>query len=195
MTINVSMERVISDTWQYTSLPNIPILQCKLGEDAQKFLWGLIDETKGVQYLTDTDNYFFNNHLKERCEKYIEEYKNAVTFRNGFTHASATSLVMRDFWSTTCQKNEPIPYHDHTGVLSFAIWLLMPGHSRFSLAYTDILGQIRRMEFDTTAELVGNMIVFPSTLGHQVYPFSETDGKRVSVSGNLYLDTSVIINS
>ena len=183
------------DSWQYTSLPNTPILQCKLGEDAQKYLWGLIDETIGVQYLTDTNNYFFNNHLKERCEKYIAEYKNAVTFRNGFTHASATSLVMRDFWSTTCQKNEPIPYHDHTGVLSFAIWLRMPGNSKFCLSYTDILGQIKRNEFDTTNDIVGNMIVFPSTLGHQVYPFSETDETRVSVSGNLYLDTSVIINS
>ena len=60
------------DSWQYTPLPNIPILQCKLGEDAQKFLWGLINETDGVQYLTDTDNYFFNNHLKEKCEKYID---------------------------------------------------------------------------------------------------------------------------
>ena len=164
-------------------------------KDAQKYLWGLIDETIGVQYLTDTNNYFFNNHLKERCEKYIAEYKNAVTFRNGFTHASATSLVMRDFWSTTCQKNEPIPYHDHTGVLSFAIWLRMPGNSKFCLSYTDILGQIKRIEFDTTNDIVGNMIVFPSTLGHQVYPFSETDETRVSVSGNLYLDTSVIINS
>ena len=183
------------DSWQYTPLPNIPILQCKLGEDAQKFLWGLINETDGVQYLTDTDNYFFNNHLKEKCEKYIEDNKNAVTFRNSFTHASTSQLVMRDFWSTTCQKNEPIPYHDHTGVLSFAIWLRMPGNSKFCLSYTDILGQIKRIEFDTNNNIVGNMIVFPSTLGHQVYPFSETDETRVSVSGNLYLDTSVIINS
>tara|TARA_B100001029_G_C14926317_1_gene374960 strand:- start:71 stop:631 length:561 start_codon:yes stop_codon:yes gene_type:complete len=186
----------MTDSWQYTPLPNIPILQCKLGEDVQKFLWGLIDESSGVShYLNDTDNYFFKNHLKEQCEKYIEDNRNAVTFRNSFTHAATSQLVLRDFWCTICKENEPIPYHDHTGVLSFAIWLRMPGNSKFSLSYTDILGQIRRIEFNTNDELVGNMIVFPATLGHQVYPFSETDGTRVSVSGNLYLDTSVIINS
>ena len=170
------------DSWQYTPLPNIPILQCKLGEDAKKFLWGLINETDGVQYLTDTDNYFFNNHLKEKCEKYIEDNKYAVTFRNSFTHSSTSQLVLRDFWCTICKKNEPIPYHDHTGVLSFAIWLRMPGNSRFSLSYTDILGQIRRIEFNTNDELVGNMIVFPATLGHQVYPFYNCNETPYSLS-------------
>ena len=34
----------------------------------------------------------------------------------------------------------------------------------------------------------GCMLLFPSLLQHQVYPFYENDGYRISVSGNLCFD-------
>ena len=33
--------------------------------------------------------------------------------------------------------------------------------------------------------LEGNMVMFPSRLHHQVYPFYESDKERVSISGNI----------
>ena len=36
----------------------------------------------------------------------------------------------------------------------------------------------------------GNMLFFPSELHHQVYPFYNCDKTRISISGNIFLDTS-----
>ena len=33
------------------------------------------------------------------------------------------------------------------------------------------------------------MLFFPARLKHQVYPFYDNDGERISVSGNISLDT------
>ena len=37
-------------------------------------------------------------------------------------------------------------------------------------------------------ESMGHVLIFPSTLVHTVYP-KQTDGERISVSGNIIIDT------
>ena len=191
------------DNWNNITLPNIPILECKLGENAIKYLWNCISyatkypngELGRFLYLKDDNDYFFKNHLQEQCQKYITDYQDAISFRNTFTHHGTSKLVLRDFWVNFSRKNKITPYHDHTGVLSFAIWMHIPGTSDFVMTYTDILGKIRTMNWKTNSDINGTMIVFPATLGHQVYPFNDSDQERISISGNLYLDTSDIITS
>jgi len=56
--------------------------------------------------------------------------------------------------------------------------------SNFSFSYTDILGNIRNAAWSMEKEIAGTMVMFPSRLKHQVYPFYECDEERISIAGN-----------
>lgn len=172
-------------------------------ENANKHLAGNISESL---YLDDEDGYFWKNHLEYSCEKYLEEYPQANCFRNSFSNVRTTKLVMREFWVNFSKQTEFNPLHNHGGVLSFVIWMKIPTKSEdqhnlpisknttapassdFMFTYTDILGSINPMQMDMDPEIEGTMIIFPSILPHQVYPFYGTDKERISISGNMYYD-------
>tara|TARA_Y100000766_G_C18759372_1_gene532602 strand:- start:84 stop:809 length:726 start_codon:yes stop_codon:yes gene_type:complete len=172
-------------------------------ENANKHLAGNISESL---YLDDEDGYFWKNHLEYSCEKYLEEYPQANCFRNSFSNVRTTKMVMREFWVNFSKQTEFNPLHNHGGVLSFVIWMKIPTKSEdqhnlpisknttapassdFMFTYTDILGSINPMQMDMDPEIEGTMIIFPSILPHQVYPFYGTDKERISISGNMYYD-------
>ena len=56
--------------------------------------------------------------------------------------------------------------------------------SNFTFAYTDVIGNIRSLAIPMEKEFSGNMVIFPSRMKHQVYPFYECDEDRVSIAGN-----------
>jgi hypothetical protein len=37
-------------------------------------------------------------------------------------------------------------------------------------------------------EAEGYMVMFPSQMTHQVFPFYESDGERISISGNINIE-------
>ena len=161
-------------------------------------------------YLKDVDQYFFKNHLQEVSEKYIEEYRSIPSFRNPFTNVKTYKLKMREFWVNFSKQHEFNPLHTHGGALSFVVWLNIPTESEdqhnlpisknssapvasdFMFAFTNIFGQIAPHSVQMNSEVEGTMFLFPSVMTHQVYPFYESDGIRVSISGNLYFDPEYI---
>ena len=102
-------------------------------------------------------------------------------------------------------KNEFNPYHDHTGIYSFAIWMKIPYDSKyqhklpqfldikeihrkagdFEFEYLDSLGSILNYTFKLSPKLEGMMLFFPAKLRHCVHPFYETNEARISIAGNL----------
>ena len=168
---------------------------------ANEHLAGNIDESL---YLDDEDEYFWKNHLEQPCEQYVEEFPMANCFRNSFSNVRTTKLYLREFWVNFSKQTEFNPLHNHGGVLSFVVWMKIPTKSKeqhnlpisknttdpassdFMFTYTDILGSINPMQMDMDPEIEGTMMVFPSILPHQVYPFYETDNERISISGNIY---------
>ena len=97
------------------------------------------------------------------------------------------------------------PSHRHTGVWSFVIWMKIPyGHEDqnknnvtnfpckgdFQFQYSNILGQTRSFKYTLDKSWEGHMVIFPSQLIHQVYPFYNCDEERISVSGNILVNTS-----
>ena len=56
--------------------------------------------------------------------------------------------------------------------------------AEFTFAYTDVIGNIRSLAIPMEKEFSGNMVIFPSRMKHQVYPFYECDEDRVSIAGN-----------
>ena len=111
---------------------------------------------------------------------------------------------LESFWVNFQKKHEFNPPHDHGGVYSFVIWLKIPtsyeeqrklpiavdsnadNHiSNFAFTYTDILGKVKTFAYNMEKEAEGYMVMFPSTLLHQVFPFYKSSGERVSISGNI----------
>ena len=66
--------------------------------------------------------------------------------------------------------------------------------SAFDFVYTNTLGDILSHCYQLGPGDEGRMLFFPSALKHQVYPFYNCDETRISVSGNIALDTTITIN-
>ena len=66
----------------------------------------------------------------------------------------------------------------------------MLSKSAFKFIHTDNLGQFRHYNYELTPAAEGIMLFFPSKLNHIVYPFYECDEERISVSGNIGVDTT-----
>lgn len=60
----------------------------------------------------------------------------------------------------------------------------------FEFTYTNILGQLCSAVLPTDKAFEGKICLFPSKLHHQVFPFYSSDEYRISISGNVFSDTS-----
>lgn len=107
-------------------------------------------------------------------------------------------------WVNFQKKHEFNPIHNHHGMFSFVIWMKIPYRyedekelpfvkgstvseavGNFVTVYSD--GEtVRTSTFVMSPEVNGTMMVFPSTLMHQVYPFYTSDEERITISGNVY---------
>jgi len=116
-------------------------------------------------------------------------------------------LKLGEIWVNLQRKHEYNPLHDHDGYLSFVIWVRIPydlkdelalypqargnDTSKFGFVYTNVFGQVTTDMLPVDRDWQGRMAMFPSNLTHMVYPFYTSDGLRISISGNLYVDNSI----
>ena len=97
-------------------------------------------------------------------------------------------------WINYQKKFDFVPNHVHEGVFSYTIWINIPFKNEgkyagnFAFAYNSIEGLTRTEIIEPTA---GKMILFPSKIYHQVYPFYTSDEYRISISGNVSLDSEI----
>ena len=97
-------------------------------------------------------------------------------------------------WINYQKKYEFIPQHNHDGVFSYTIWIDLPDNegdyaSTFEFTYSDIQGLLRTNTVKLNKKDNGRMLFFPSTIGHQVYPFYNSNKKRISISGNILFNS------
>ena len=104
-----------------------------------------------------------------------------------------------NWWVNYQYQTEFNPEHMHDGITSFVIWMKIPTHhkeqhnlpfhskaaSDFQFTYSNILGHTVEYPIFMSPDREGMMMLFPSTLHHQVYPFYNTDEPRISIAGNL----------
>ena len=136
--------------------------------------------------------------------KYIQQTIDSFGSPYRLTMKEDQRFNLESFWVNFQKKHEFNPPHDHGGVYSFVIWLKIPtsyeeqrklpiavdsnadNHiSNFAFTYTDILGKVKTFAYNMEKEAEGYMVMFPSTLLHQVFPFYKSSGERVSISGNI----------
>ena len=99
-------------------------------------------------------------------------------------------------WINLQKQHEFIPCHNHDGIFSYSIWMQIPYDSskekysgNFHFMYLDTLGFLRTEAHTLSKEDEGTLIMFPSKLNHMVYPYYKNNNTRISISGNIMLDS------
>ena len=64
-------------------------------------------------------------------------------------------------------------------------------NSAFEFQYLDIMGHRKSKIYPLDPSYEGYMLFFPSLLTHAVYPFYDCEEERISISGNLLLNSSI----
>jgi hypothetical protein len=189
-------DNIIKDIWQLIEETK------ESPTDAKGFLAGNISSSLNLNttsYITDSFKY---NVLKVFVDKHIESWG----LMNG--QVKEQCLDLSAFWVNFQKQTEFNPIHNHSGLYSFVIWMQIPTSfkeqkqlpiasesnsnwciSNVEFFYSDILGGHRTLQYKMENELEGTMILFPASLNHQVYPFYNNDGVRISVSGNISILT------
>ena len=143
---------------------------------------------------------FVKNVIPIYIEQTIKSY--GAPWRTTMKEGQGWSL--ESLWVNFQRKHEFNPPHDHSGVYSFVIWMQIPTSyaeqkklpicaesnakgtiSNFAFHYTNSLGRVSQFVYNMEKEAEGYMVMFPSEMKHQVFPFFENDGERISISGNI----------
>ena len=196
-------------------------LQVKLDQEIIDYLWKVIDISKrnNINFknklagnisqsivLDDMDSVFF----KSVCIPLVEYYRKNDPIGGDPVSLNAllkpnTKLILNQFWVNYQYKTEFNPFHNHSGVYSFAIWLKIPYDwedqtklpmfndieesnikaGSFEFEYNDCLGGVQTTGYNLSPKDEGTMLFFPAKLRHCVYPFYETEEPRISIAGNL----------
>ena len=154
--------------------------------------------------LEDKDNWFFKNSLLPLIKQYSPDHLKAIV---PSVLTQNCPYVLNTIWVNFQNKYEFNPVHNHSGIFSFVVWMEIPSSFKkekelkfikdsnspcpntFEFIFTNILGQVSTERFYLEPEHKGNILLFPSKLLHQVYPFYSSNKKRVSISGNIAIDS------
>lgn len=148
------------------------------------------------------------DHLEKIIHPFLSTYDEHFHY-NKYVKILDRSLPMKmnDPWVNFQKKGEFNPIHDHSGIYSWVIWMqvpylmqteidqgpgkasLDPVNGCFEFQYITTLGTVQPYKIGADREWENTLILFPSRLTHQVYPFYSSDDYRISVSGNFVIAT------
>ena len=150
-----------------------------------------------------TDEWTF----KDEDRQWVQEALNpwVFTYLKSFTEYSGGKFDpfdwdIRELWVNYQKANDFNPLHNHTGLLSFVLYLDVPeeipqeyyqwnnrGPKPGSIVfrYGEEKDMLSPMRFYIPK--AGDIFIFPSWLEHMGIPFKTPDVERVSVSGNIYV--------
>ena len=201
------------------SPPNIGWLESKLEQNEIDFLWestkhrkrnmksDLAGNINSSYQIYDENNWFFNNVLMKLGFLYEQEFSNI-----GWNYPTPVKhpYYLDSLWVNYQKQHDFNPIHHHKGVYSFVIWMQIPTDyedqkknpiaisntnaiSNFNFLYQDILGRIETYTYEMSKECEGTILFFPSELNHAVNPFYNCEEDRITISGNICLDTREVL--
>ena len=193
-------------------------LEYKLNKQEMDYVWKcinnkkngckreLVGQIKASHLLEDKGDWFYCNTVLPLIHEYAKQLRD---LGNDVPLIQMHPLCMSQWWVNYQRQGEFNPVHDHSGVYSFVIWMKIPTNhfqqnknpialesnggkiSVFDFHYTDMMGYIRPFSYEMNPEMEGTMLFFPSDLKHSVYPFYNCEEERISVSGNIKVNTRV----
>lgn len=127
------------------------------------------------------------------------------------------TIVCKDLWVNYISKTEYSSVHYHNGIYSFVIWHEMPynienernrvihktpQHIPKSGCFEFMFPSMENMQMKintftipTDKKMEGYIAMFPSSLGHMVYPFYTSDDYRISIAGNIRKQNDFVPNN
>jgi len=204
----------ITETNWARNQPNEPWLDRRLTKEAMDRLWNdtaeqtiinnkiTLQQTIKSEFIQDKDNWFYENVLKELIE-YLY-YKDWNNYYNVHVAKSVSPPVfeLKELWVNYQKQHEFNPPHNHGGLYSFVVFMKIPIHwkkqhslpwlkgsndnqvSNFQFLWGHEDGSVQTINFPLCPEDEGRMLLFPAWMHHQVYPFYECEGERITISGN-----------
>ena len=187
-------EKTIDDLW-------------KLIEESKKQPESMKSELAGnisSSIRLDGGSPLIEDFLQNIIPKYIQQSINSFGSPYRLEMKEGQIWNLESLWVNFQKKHEFNPMHDHGGVYSFVIWMQIPTSyeeqrklpicaesnadgniSNFAFTFTNTLGRICQFVYNMEKDAEGYMVIFPSELKHEVFPFYENDGERISISGNI----------
>ncbi len=148
------------------------------------------------------------DYIQSLVQKYDKRSKYITGYiKKMFSDNSKLNFTLSPFWANFQKKSEYNPMHTHSGVLSFVIWYKTPYLYKDEVEYdtakkgsslcTNGLfsfiinknGVVDSVYMPVDKNWDGYISLFPADLFHQVYPFFTSDDYRISISGNIMLQS------
>ena len=204
----------------HAHLPNYGVLEVDLEQEEKDHLWKMVhkyapddSEWEGNRLisikdinakqwsLNDDDQVFANKVLMPLTREYMGTY--GCPFKVKSTHEHG--LAFNRFWCRASQRGDYQSIHDHLSVFTFVVWLKIPFDGKeeaeaqagfrpeasdFVLVYPDTCGQLMKKHYRLNPHMDGMMIFFPSDMNHLVYPHFTTDEWRISIAGDIALNSN-----
>ena len=169
-------------------------------EHSEKYNKALVGNIKHEYVLRESMSYI-ETLMLPLVDEYEKHYRYLDKLR---VNSQTTSVALQGVpWVNFMSPNEINPLHKHSGVLSFVIWLQIPFDRQneidkfpdlnptgvvagsFELVFLNVLGQLSAYQKLLDKDCEGSVILFPASMSHMAYPFTESNGKyRISVAGN-----------
>lgn len=195
-------------------------LEAKLKDEAIEYLWKTVDKYKQTTdfrkklagnlsnswLMEDENDWFWLNVLEPLCHQYAGTFQN---MGNEVPVNHRHPYKLNSFWVNYQREHEFNPYHIHNAaVYSFVVWMQIPTdwreqHKLEHSAYTndqassnfvfypqDILGRVNPKSYYLDKNSEGTILFFPAQLPHAVHPFFNCKEDRITISGNIALDTA-----
>jgi hypothetical protein len=193
-----------------TPLPdsNVQVLNATLPEnlfkEIQKQVFNMgkrVDhQHKLAGHIKEEYDFLVSNNLKQYLLDLTLEYLGLKDI-----DSLDTDDVSFQQWINFQRKHEFNPIHNHTGLVSYVIWVKIPftnekehkmfpklkdsdySSGRFVFVYPSNTDPLSVITYGIPADnkFEGRMLIFPSTLQHMVYPFYTSNEYRISIAGNL----------
>ena len=174
------------------------------------------EDSFSTQYLaSNIENEYYlrktypqiNDFIGEVAPEYWKYYGNKNLFEKKHTIPVYENNNKPSLWVNFQKKGEVNPVHNHTGDLSFVIYVKIPytfedehktpsninsnapSSGVFQFMYCDqyVEGGISTFNVPTDKNYEGKMILFSSKLNHMVYPFYTSDEYRITIAGNIQI--------
>ena len=186
------MEKIPNDLYDSLKLECEQVLNGNPNKN-KKRITGLSNKGVPTHYDLKVNNvklYDYLNKLMIRVEKEIN-YFPSLKFAN-----KNVPLTHQIPWINYQKKHEYVPNHTHDGVYSYSIWIKSTEtdpndefSGYFNFLSPSVVGTILSTPLRVDKSKEGYIVMFPSPLMHCVYPFYDSDDYRISISGNIMMNT------